>query len=225
MTAIRLRYVDCFRDRHGRARYYFRRGKGPRIPLPGLPGSDAFMFAYREALQGIQSEIKPARHPGKGTFNHLALEYFSSPDFLRLRPHTRHVYRLVIERFLSEHGHRLVREMVRDDVKRIVTSKADTPGAANDLLKKIRALIKFAIESGVRTDDPTLRIRTFPEGTIHTWTEDEIAQFEARWPKGSRERTAFALYLYTGQRRSDVVRMAWTDLAGNAIKVVQMKTG
>jgi hypothetical protein len=55
-----------------------------------------------------------------------------------------------------------------------LASKADTPGAANDLLKKIRALIKFAIESGVRTDDPTLRIRTFPEGTIHTWTEDSV---------------------------------------------------
>ncbi len=225
MTAIRLRYVDRFRDRHGRARYYFRRGKGPRIPLPGLPGSDAFMAAYQLALAGTQSLIKPAFRATTGTFNRLALEYFSSPDFLRLRPHTRHVYRLVIERFLGEHGHRLVREMKRDDVKRLIALRADTPGAANDLLKKVRALIRFAIESGHRTDDPTLRIKTFPEGEIHTWTEDEIAQFETRWPKGTRERTAFALFLYTGQRRSDVVRMAWTDIAGNAIKVVQLKTG
>ena len=111
MTAIRLRYVDRFRDRHGRARYYFRRGKGPRIPLPGLPGSVAFMAAYQLALAGTHSSIKPVIRAATGTFNRLALEYFSSPDFLRLRPHTRHVYRLVIERFLAEHGHRLVREM------------------------------------------------------------------------------------------------------------------
>ena len=155
MTAIRLRYVDRFRDRHGRARYYFRRGKGSRIPLPGLPGSDAFMVAYRAALEGSQRLTNPVSRAAAGTFNRLALEYFSSPDFLRLRPHTRHVYRLVMERFLAEHGHRLVREMIRDDVKRIVASKAGTPGAANDLLKKIRALIRFAIESGIRTDDPT----------------------------------------------------------------------
>src|SRR5262249_35910472 len=186
---------------------------------------DQMLLWLRTGRQWLAYRVKTANLASKGTFNHLALEYFTSPDFLRLRPHTRHVYRLVIERFLAEHGHRLVREMVRDDVKRIVASKAGTPGAANDLLKKIRALIKFAVESGVRTDDPTLRIRTFPEGTIHTWSEDEIAQFEARWPKGTRERTAFALYLYTGQRRSDVVRMAWTDLAGDAIKVVQLKTG
>ena len=41
----------------------------------------------------------------------------------------------------------------------------------------------------------------------------------------TRERTAFALHLYTGQRRADVARMAWTDVAGNAINVVQAKTG
>jgi integrase len=225
MTMLRLRYVDRFRDRHGRTRYYFRRSKGPRIPLPGLPGSDAFMVAYQAALGGTKSQPKPTKYATKGTFNHLALEYFSSPEFLRLRPQTRHVYRLVIERFLEGHGHRLVREMIRDDVKRIVASKADTPGAANDLLKKIRALIRFAIESGIRADDPTLRIKAFPEGEIHTWTEDEIAQFEACWPKGTRQRTAFALFLYTGQRRSDVVRMAWTDLKGDAIEVIQQKTG
>jgi integrase len=183
------------------------------------------MVAYEAALGGTENQPKPTNYATKGTFNHLALKYFSSPDFLRLRPQTRHVYRLVIERFLEDHGHRLVREMIRDDVKRIVASKADTPGAANDLLKKIRALIRFAIESGIRTDDPTLRIKAFPEGEIHTWTEDEIAQFEARWPKGTRQRTAFALFLYTGQRRSDVVRMAWTDLKGDAIKIIQQKTG
>jgi integrase len=69
------------------------------------------------------------------------------------------------------------------------------------------------------------RIKAFPEHEFHTWTEDEIAQYEEHWPIGSRERTAFALHLYTGQRRADVARMAWSDLAGNAISVIQAKTG
>jgi len=113
----------------------------------------------------------------------------------------------------------------REDVKKIVGLRAVTPGSANDLLKKIRTLIKFAIDAGWRADDPTLRIKAFPEHEFHTWTEDEIAQYEEHWPIGSRERTAFALHLYTGQRRADVARMAWTDVAGNAINVVQAKTG
>ena len=148
-----------------------------------------------------------------------------SPDFLRLRTRTQHVYRLVIDRFLTEHGHRRVAEMRRDDVKKIMALKAATPGSANDLLKKIRTLIKFAVDAGWRSDDPTLRIKAFPEHEFHTWTEDEIARYEEYWPTGSRERTAFALHLYTGQRRADVARMAWTDVAGNAINVVQAKTG
>jgi enterobacteria phage integrase len=160
-----------------------------------------------------------------GTFSRLAAQYFVSPDFLRLRTRTQHVYRLVIDRFLTEHGHRRVAEMRRDDVKKIMALKAATPGSANDLLKKIRTLIKFAVDAGWRSDDPTLRIKAFPEHEFHTWTEDEIARYEEYWPTGSRERTAFALHLYTGQRRADVARMAWTDVAGNAINVVQAKTG
>jgi integrase len=169
--------------------------------------------------------MQPKSHGEPGTFNRLAAQYFASPDFFRLRPRTQHVYRLVIERFLSEHGHRRVAEMRREDVKKIMGLKSATPGAANDLLKKIRILITFAIDAGWRADDPTFRIKAFPEHEFHTWTEDEIAQYERRWLIGSRQRTAFALHLYTGQRRSDVARMAWTDVAGNAISVVQAKTG
>jgi integrase len=217
MTRIHLRYVDRFVDRHGHVRRYFRRPGGKRIPLPGLPGSKEFMAAYKAALAG--EDVLPAEPKTRGesgTFSRLAAQYFVSPEFLRLHTRTQRVYRLVIERFLAEHGHRRVAEMRRDDVKKIMALKAATPGSANDLLKKIRTLIKFAIDTGWCTDDPTLRIKTFPEHEFHTWTEDEIAQYEERWPIGSRERTAFALHLYTGQRRSDVARMAWTDVAGNA---------
>ena len=225
MTTIRLRYVDRFVDRHGHLRHYFRRPGGPRIPLPGLPGSDEFISAYRAALEGTSHRPGRQSRAAVGTFNRLALDYFASPDFLRLGPRTRYAYRRVIERYLGEHGHRQVAEMRREDVKKIMALKARTPGSANDLLKKIRTLIKFAIEAGWRSDDPTLRIKTFPEHEFHTWTEDEIARYEAFWPIGSRERTAFALHLYTGQRRADVARMAWTDVAGDAIHVVQQKTG
>src|ERR1035437_203196 len=226
MTRIHLRYVDRFVDRHGHVGHYFRRPGGNRIALPGTPGSAEFMAAYKAALGGEDVPVATPKSRGEpGTFNRLAAQYSVSPDFLRLRVRTQHVYRLVIDRFLAEHGHRRVTEMRRDDVKKIIALKAATPGSANDLLKQIRTLIKFAIDGGWRSDDPTLRIKTFPEHEFHTWTEDEIAQYEEQWPIGSRERTAFALHLHTGQRRSDVVRMAWTDVANNAINVVQAKTG
>ena len=51
-------------------------------------------------------------------------------------------------------------------------------------------------------------------------------QFEKRHPIGTRPRLAFGLLLYTGQRRSDVVRMGRQHIDKNgAIRMRQLKTG
>ena len=132
----------------------------------------------------------------------------------------------VIERLVRDEniGHRAVREMTRQHVQRIVAQRAATPGAANDVLKKLKILLHFAIDNGWRKDDPTLRIKKFAEGEFHTWTDEEIARFEAHWPLGTKERAAFALLLFTGQRASDVAKMQRDDVTEDGIWVVQLKT-
>lgn len=226
MTVLRLKYVDRFADRHGTVRHYFRRPGGERSALPGEPGSAAFMAAYQEAL----GKDRPAKAPDRGapgTFARLASDYFRSSDFRRLKPSSQAVSRGIIEAFLAKHGGKLVADLERRHVTKIMGEKDATPAAANNLLKKLRVLIKFAIAEGWRADDPTIGIKKFREGTHHTWTEAEIAQFEARWPVGTRERTAFALHLFTAQRRGDVCSMVWPayDAAAGSIDVVQEKTG
>ncbi|MFT3731110.1 MAG: tyrosine-type recombinase/integrase [Hyphomicrobium sp.] len=109
-------------------------------------------------------------------------------------------------------------------VQSIVARRAETPGAANDLLKKLRILLHFAIDNGWRKDDPTIRIKKFAGGEFHTWTDDEIAVYEKRWAVGTRERTAFGLLLFTGQRASDVAKMMWSEIGAAGIWVVQRKT-
>jgi integrase len=106
----------------------------------------------------------------------------------------------------------------------IIAKRSATPGAANDLLKKIRILIHFAIDNGWRKDDPTVRIKKFASGELHTWTDNEIARYERHWQIGTRERVAFGLLIYTGQRASDVAKMAWSDVSEEGIWVVQRKT-
>jgi len=71
---------------------------------------------------------------------------------------------------------------------------------------------------------PTAGAKAYRSKEIHTWNEEEIATFEKGWPEGSRERLAFALLLYTGQRGSDVHRMLWVDYVGDTIRVGQQKT-
>jgi integrase len=88
--------------------------------------------------------------------------------------------------------------------------------------------MRHAVEIGMRSDDPTRDVRKLPtakgEG-YHSWTEGEIEQFERHHPLGSRARLAFALLLYTGQRRSDVVRMGHQHIKDGGICVRQQKTG
>ena len=115
--------------------------------------------------------------------------------------------------------------MKREHVIALVGAMADRPGAANMLLKRLRTMLRFGIDLGWLKDDPTIRVKAYRSHELHTWTEEEITAFEARWPEGSKQRLAFGLLLYTGQRGSDVRKMVWTDIAGNTIRVAQQKTG
>src|SRR3954466_540027 len=54
--------------------------------------------------------------------------------------------------------------------------------------------------------DSRCRVGNASEG-FHVWTDEEVAQFEARHPVGTTARLAFALLRYTGVRRSDVVKL------------------
>jgi integrase len=105
--------------------------------------------------------------------------------------------------------------------------RSDEPQAANVLLTILRVLMKHAVDIGLRQDNPardvpSLRIKS--DG-FHSWTEEEIEQFEATHPIGSRARLAFALLLFTGQRRSDVVKMGRQHIRDGMLRVEQAKTG
>jgi len=81
----------------------------------------------------------------------------------------------------------------------------------------------YAIAIEMRADNPFSGLERYRLGTHHTWTDAEIAQFERRWPLGTRERLAFVLLLYTGQRGGDVVKMTRNDIVAGQIRVSQDK--
>jgi integrase len=115
--------------------------------------------------------------------------------------------------------------MKREHIIALMGAMVDRPGAANMLLKRLRTLLHFGMDLGWIKEDPTARVKSYRSKELHTWTEEEIATFEAQWPEGSKQRLAFALLVYTGQRGSDVRKMVWTDMVGTTIRVAQQKTG
>lgn len=229
MTSIRLKYIHRFRDRTGTLRHYLRAPGAPkRVPLPGKPGSPEFMQAYSLAIAALPATTEPGEaRTVPGSLDALAVAWYRSAEFRQLGPSTQKVYRGILDRIRGKHGTKPIRLLEPRHVRGFVAEKAETPAAANHVLRIMRLIMRFAVQEGWRQDDPTRDVRRLKEkgDGIPTWSEEDIAAFEAKWPVGTRERLALALLLYTGQRRSDVVRMGRQHLRGDAIEVRQVKTG
>ena len=181
------------------------------------------MAAYRDGLVSI-SKSKP-KH-GDGTVGSLVLSFYQSSGFSNLAPSSQQRYRLVLDRFAAEDGHRLVRDMPRRVAVSIIEEIGEkTPGMANLSSSVLRRLFAYAIKKELRTDNPFSGIEPYKLGSHHTWTEAELTKYRETWPLGMRERLAFDLLLYTGQRVGDVARMRHADIRNGAIHVVTEKTG
>jgi integrase len=226
------KFVQGFVDRHGKARFYFRRAGFKAVPLPGLPWSPEFMAAYESALAGQAVPIGSARVK-PGTMRALAVSYYGSIAYRSMQSSTQSVYRNIIDKFCQEtdqdghpHGDKNAATLQREHIVKLMAARAERPDSANGLRKVLRAMMKHAVEVGLRSDDPTRDVRAIrvKSGGFHSWTDDEILQFEARHALGSRPRLALALLLYTGQRRSDVVRMGRQHVREGTLQVKQVKT-
>ena len=220
-------FVERWRDRHKKVRLYFRRGKGARTALPAEIKSDEFSAAYHAALSG---EIPPARErhtrATPGTIAALIVSYKKSAGYIGLRETTKAGYKSRIEVLRTKHGHRTVAGLNRERIiTGILQPYASRPGAAHSILKMFRVLLKHAIDLGWLKHDPSAGIKRPKLKRIRSWSENEIATFRVHWPLGTKQRTAFELFLNVGQRRSDVVRMAWPHIVDNKISVTQQKTG
>ncbi len=219
-------YCEAWRDRHGRLRVYFRRGKGSRIPLPSTVGSAEFQIAYLAAMEGKKGTRRIEKDVIPRSVEALVRSYLSSAKFRSLRETTKKGYRPRLEYIRSTHGGRSVEGLNPVRIRRaFLEPLSDRPGQSLAILKLVRVLTRHAIELGWIHSDPTAGIKRPKTEEIRSWTEEEIARFEKRWPIGSKQRLAFSLMLYTGQRRSDVHRMTWADVAGEQITVTQLKTG
>jgi integrase len=222
--------VTEFEDRHGKWHLRFRQKGKPTHYFKSRFGTPEFRAELETCRKG-EATHKPAIGASRtkpGSFSALIVTYYGSPEFTGLAPSSQATYRGILDRFRADYGDLPVATITRQNIKDIIGAMADRPSAANNLLDRLKLLMRFALDGDWRKDDPTLRVRGFKtkgEG-FHTWTEEEIARFEARHPTGCAPRLAFALMLYTGTRRGDVVKFGWQHIEGDLerIRVRQQKT-
>jgi site-specific recombinase XerD len=220
------KYVNRIRGRDGVNRYYYRRPGRQAIRLPDLASAE-FPAAYAAAEAGAKPIVIGADRAAAGTIAATVSTYLGSAEFAGLAAETRRTRRNILERLRERHGDKRVAKIEQKHIKAMVAAKAATPSAARNLLQVLRVLMAFAIENGIRTDDPTTGVKHAEIKTdgYETWSEEDIAAFEARHPMGTKPRLALALLLRTGQRRGDIVRMGRQHVKGDRIRVKQSKTG
>ena len=92
-------------------------------------------------------------------------------------------------------------------------------------MKALRRLFSWGLEHEIIDADPSRdvkRLRYVSSGH-HSWTIEEVEQYESHYPVGSKARLALALLLYTGARRSDVVLLGPQHVKNGWIKFIAQK--
>jgi integrase len=234
---LALPYLVADTDRHGNVRYYYRRKGKPKIRVKGEPGSPFFLEQYRLANEGQVPPRTLLAPAAAGTLRWLCAEYYKSAAYRSLGERTRRVRRLVLEGICQsktpsgrKRGLAQFAAMEDRHVREIRDERADRPGSANNCLKALGPVFVWAKEAGHAAHNPVRDVKRFSAGPgWHTWTDEEIAQFEKRHPIGTKPRLAFALFRYLGVRRSDAVKLGKgmeflaTDDDGNTYEAIRFK--
>lgn len=199
--------VTAFKDKCGRTRYRLRKKGLPQYLFRSEPGTPEFMAELARAIEALPPEPAPRFAPG--TFNALIASYKRSKRWSQMKATSQQMRGNALARFAAKHGDKPVDRLEPRHIDKWMGEMAETPHAANDLRKMLNQLMKHARLLGLRRDNPVEVIDPIKttSGGYHCWSEDEIAQYEARWPIGTRERLAMALLLYTGLRRGDMVNV------------------
>jgi integrase len=223
MSRPRPPYLHRTVTRHGAVAWYVWRRPGPKVRIRGEYGSRKFMAAYRAALYGQDGPEKPAGAPG--TLSALIASYRVSPQWAALAVATRKQRGNIFDRIERKAGDMAVSEV---DAAMIKDARDGLGlGAAKHFVQTMRGLFRWAVETERAGSDPTEGVRVARPKTegFHTWTDAEVAAFEARWQVGTRQRLWLAILLYTGLRRGDACALGQRHVKDGVIEFRAAKTG
>lgn len=225
MARIRVKYIKQDVDRHGNLRTYLAMPGRRKVRIRADVSTPEFWVEYREAVEVARAPVAEAVEPEKpgqpaapGSVAWLCQRWYASADFKRLGPSTQRTRRRILERCCAvrdqkgvSRGAKPYRQLEPSHVRAWRDALAETPEAANGLVKTVRRVFAWACDPTVNLAE-TNPARDVPKFTSngegwHAWTTGEIEQYIAHHPIGSQAYLALALLLFTGVRRSDVVRL------------------
>ena len=225
-------------DRYGNVRIYLRLKGRPKVRLKGVPWSPDFMASYEAVLNGAApGKVSDPRATTPNTWKWLCQAYLASTAFkLGLDVVTQRRRRSLLEATYDEptapgsdtcFADFPLTRLTPHAVAVLRDRKAAQPDGANNTLKAIRAVFKWALLPEVRKTphNPARDVPLFRRATdgFHTWSVEEVLKFQRAYPLGTKQSLALALLLYLGARRSDVVKFGRQHLRDGVIRYTQHK--
>jgi integrase len=211
--------------RHSKIAWYVRIGKGRRIRLRAVYGSDEFRVEYDAAVNG-RAPAKPGK-PISGTLAWLIDQYRTTAVWTALSAATRRQRENIFKQVLKLAGVEPFAKITGKTIQAGIDRRSKTPHQARHFLDTMRGLFQWALDAEHIKADPTAgksvvkpKTKGFPP-----WDEDEIERFEVRWPRGTRERVMFDIFCYTGLRRGDAARLGKQHVKNGMIRLDTEKTG
>lgn len=229
----RIPFKYCSRDvdRHGNERIYIRIPSMPKYRMISSyldengNVTQAFTEEYHRVLAGDRGEKRvPLSRLEPSSVRWLVETYYQSKTFQSQSSSTQRDKMSVLNRYCSNVGEFPFKKLRKSDIEASQMKRKDTPGAADKLVKYLKALFNWAISAELATFNPANGVTKIHKSPgFHTWSEAELACYRAAYPIGSTARLAMELMLNLGVRRSDLVKLGWSNLINGRIEFTPKK--
>jgi integrase len=187
-------------------------------PPPGYRGvkstlanSPSFLAAYLAAMAEPVTPLKPGETRSTyGSVNWLVAEYFDSLDFKGRPASMRVKHRRYIEDFRAKRGGLPVAKIEAEHLEKMFATMLATPAKANQWLKAIRDLMRYATKRKLLVANPASDIKKRPSNNPDghwTWEPEEVATAREKFEIGTKMRLAIEMMNALAFRRSDVIRV------------------
>lgn len=213
--------------RHGKIVWYVRIGKGARIRLKHIYGTQSFVEEYKNAISLLErGEIIEKRllKPKKNSLKELIYNYYGSANWNNLAKPTKRQRELIFEKLIAKSGDMPYLAINKKHIQAAIDKQRDTPASAINFLKALSGLFNWASEQDLIEINPTSGVKRPQlknDSGLKAWTEEDIEAYYKCWPASSKERVWLDVLLYTGLRRGDATRIGWKNVNDN---VLHLKT-
>ncbi|WP_235865801.1 tyrosine-type recombinase/integrase [Pseudovibrio exalbescens] len=235
--SLPFKYTSVDVDRHGNIRVYIRlpgaKKHRVRAEIYDQNGNLTREFSeeYHAVVSGKlkqQPNNRTAWEPG--TLGWLVEQFYKSKTYHEYAPSTQADRRSVLDSYCDFVGGLPFQRLEKEHLEGHQLQKRKTPAAADKLVKYVKKLYYWAMEAdSIKKrfpieSNPAKGIKYMNESAgYHAWTKKEVAQFRSQHPIGTKARLAFEIFINLGIRKSDIVKLGWSNITEDCITFVPTK--